>query len=202
MFAAMWNQRYAEPGYAYGTEPNDFLRSVVDRIPAGPVLCIAEGQGRNAVFLAERGHLVTAVDIADQGMAKAAALAAERGVEVHTIVADLAHFEIVADHWAAIVSIFAHVPQAIRVDLHRRMVAGLRPGGVIVLEAYTPDQIGRGTGGPQTEDLLMTLAGLREELAGLEFELGCECVREVVEGRYHTGEAAVVQVVARRPLAR
>ena len=78
MVGAMWNQRYAEPGYAYGTEPNDFLRSVVDRIPAGPVLCIAEGQGRNAVFLAERGHLVTAVDIADQGMAKAGAGAMAR----------------------------------------------------------------------------------------------------------------------------
>jgi 2-polyprenyl-3-methyl-5-hydroxy-6-metoxy-1,4-benzoquinol methylase len=196
--ADMWNQRFSEPGYAYGTEPNAFVREVADRIPAGPVLCVAEGQGRNAVYLATRGHDVTMVDLAEHGVRKAIELAASKGVHVHAIVADLREHDIARDYWAGVVSVFAHVPHDVRVDLHRRLVAGLRPGGVLVLEAYTPAQIGRGTGGPQTPDLLMTLADLQTELAGLEFEVGRELVREVVEGKYHTGEAAVVQVLARK----
>jgi hypothetical protein len=97
------------------------------------------------------------------------------------------------------VSVFAHVPPQVRVDLHRRLVAGLRPGGVLILEAYTPDQIGRGTGGPPVPGPMMTLEGLRTELAGLDLVIGREVVREVHEGRYHTGEAAVVQIVGVAP---
>jgi len=196
----MWDQRYAEPEYAYGTEPNDFVREVAELIPPGPVLCLAEGQGRNAVYIAERGHAVTAVDASATGMARAAELAQQRGVPLETVASDLAHFEIAAGHWAGIVSVFAHVPPALRAVIHRQVVAGLRPGGVFVLEAYTPAQIGRGTGGPPVPELTMTLAALHEELAGLEFDIGHERIREVLEGRYHTGEAAVVQLLARKPL--
>ena len=200
----MWEQRYAEDEYAYGTAPNDFVREVADRIPAGPVLCLAEGQGRNAVFLAERGHATTAVDASATGMARAAELATARGVTIETVVSDLAHFEIArgqitAGHWAGIVSVFAHVPPPLRAAVHRQVVAGLRPGGVFVLEAYTPAQIGRGTGGPPVAELTMTLAGLQKELDGLEIVIGHERIREVIEGRYHTGEAAVVQLLARKP---
>jgi hypothetical protein len=159
---------------------------------------VAEGQGRNAVYLAGLGHAVTAVDASAVGMRKAAALAEERGVNVSTIVADLAHFPVEPGAWAGVVSIFAHVPPTMRVDLHRRLVAGLSVGGVLILEAYTPDQLGRGTGGPRSAGPMMTLEGLRNELAGLDLVLARECVREVHEGRYHTGEAAVVQVVGVR----
>lgn len=195
----MWNQRYGEDELAYGSEPNDFLREVAERIPEGPVLCLAEGQGRNAVFLAERGHPVTAVDLSPVGLERAAAFARERGVELETVVADLGEYELEPSRWAGVISIWAHIPPESRRALHRHVVAGLRPGGVIVLEAYTPDQVGRGTGGPPVPELTMTAAGLREELAGLEFEILRERVREVHEGRYHAGESAVVQVLARRP---
>jgi SAM-dependent methyltransferase len=195
----MWDDRYAEPGYAYGTEPNDFLAAVAERLPAGPVLSIAEGQGRNAVFLAGHGHPVTAVDASAVGMQKAAALAAERGLSIETIVTDLADFDPGEGKWAGIVSIFAHTPPEVRIPLHRKLVAALRPGGVLVLEAYTPEQVGRGTGGPPTPERTKTLASLREELAGLEFEIGRELEREVVEGKYHTGLGSVVQVLAHKP---
>ena len=195
----MWDERYATDEYLYGTEANTFLTSVIDRIPPGRVLCLAEGEGRNAVWLAEQGRSVTAVDASPVGLAKARQLAAARGVHIDAVVADLADYPIPADHWDAIVSIFCHIRPDLRLDLHRRSVRGLRPGGVFVLEAYTPAQLRYRTGGPPHEAMLMTLAGLRQELAGLDFVHAVECEREVVEGRLHHGLGAVVQVVAVRP---
>jgi len=193
-----WDRRYAEAAYAYGTEPNAFLVEVADRIPAGPVLCLAEGEGRNAVWLAGRGHAVTAVDASAAGLAKARALADARDVAIETVAADLASYRIGEQAWSGIVAIFAHLPPALRRSVHRAAVQGLAPRGVFVLEAFTPDQLGHDTGGPRAREMLYTLAALREDLAGLEFLVGRELERDVVEGNYHTGRAAVVQVLARR----
>jgi len=195
----MWDTRYTQPGYAFGTEPNDFLRAVAGQIPSGAALCIGDGEGRNGVFLAEQRLAVTSLDASAVGMQKAAALAQARGVALATLVADLAHYQIQPAAWDAIVSIFVHLPPALRRQVHRQAAQGLKPGGVFVLEAYTPAQLSYGTGGPAAADLLMTLADLREDLAGLTLEVGQELVRDVVEGIYHTGRAAVVQVLARKP---
>lgn len=201
MESRRWDERYAGPEYAFGTEPNDFLAAVANRIPPGPVLMLGEGEGRNAVFLAGLGHEVVAVDQSEVGLAKARRLADERGVRLRTQVADLADFPVEPGAWAGIVSIFCHLPPAIRVPLHAAVVRGLRPGGVFVLEAYTPRQIGRGTGGPSDPAMLPTVGVLAAELAGLEFVHAEELEREVREGARHTGVAAVVQVVARRAAA-
>jgi SAM-dependent methyltransferase len=195
----MWDERYNTTEYVYGTDPNAFLANVIDQIPKGRTLCVAEGEGRNAVFLAERGHDVVAVDASAVGLAKAQQLAGERGVAIETVVADLADFAIAAHSWDAIVSIFAHVPPEIRKPLHRKMVQGLRSGGMLVLEAYTPEQIKLGTGGPPVPELTMNLDILREELDGLLFQHAVELQRDVIEGRFHTGKGAVVQVVAIKP---
>lgn len=198
MDASFWNSRYTAPHYVYGEEPNGFLATMASRIPAGPVLCLAEGEGRNAVHLAQLGHQVTAVDQAASGLAKARQLAALRGVEIETVVADLSDFEIKPGAWAGIVSIFAHLPAAIRRRVHAQVVRGLRPGGVFILEAYTPAQLAFDTGGPKSPELLMDMASLREELAGLEFLILRETERNITEGDYHTGHSAVVQVLASR----
>ncbi len=197
----MWDERYSQPGFVYGTEPNEFLASVAARIPIGPVLSLGEGEGRNAAFLASLGHRVLAVDQSEVGLAKARRLAADRGLTIETCVADLANFSIEPESWTGVVSIFCHLPRHIRVPLYASVVRGLRPGGVLVLEAYTPRQLERDTGGPKDPDMLMTRAALEEELAGLEFMHVIELDREVREGAYHTGMASVVQVVARRPSA-
>ena len=195
-----WNDRYAVAGHVYGEEPNAFVAEVARQIPAGPVLCLAEGEGRNAVHLARLGHPVTAVDQAETGMAKARRLAAAHGVTITTVTADLADYAIEVGAWAGIVATFAHLPPALRQRVHRSVAVGLQPGGVFVLEAYTPAQLAFGTGGPQAPELLMTLAGLRGELPGLEFQIARELERDVTEGTCHTGRGAVVQILARRPL--
>ncbi len=194
-----WEARYAAAEYFYGTAPNDFLRERLPMVPVGRALCLAEGEGRNAVHVAEAGHETWSVDLTESGVEKTRRLADERGVHVEAVTADLAQWELGEACWDLVVSVFAHLPPAVRSDLHRRVVHALRPGGVLLLEAYTPEQIGRGTGGPPVPELTMTLDALREELAGLEFHHGAELVREVVEGSGHTGTAAVVQLVAVKP---
>ena len=192
-----WDEKYGAPGHYYGTEPNDFLREHHSVIPAGGrVLCLAEGEGRNAVFLAQQGYQVVAADQSPVGLNKAEALAAERGVRIETVVADLADYRIAPGHWDGIVSIWCHLPQSLRNTVHRQVVAGLQRGGVFLLEAYTPAQLNYGTGGPKTADLLPTLAELRTELDGLDLVHAVEREREVHEGQGHTGLSAVVDIVA------
>ena len=198
MDAAFWNNRYATPQYIYGETPNAFVAEKAPQITAGPVLCLAEGEGSNAVHLATLGHRVTAVDQSEAGLAKARRLAAARCVEIETVLADLGNFTIKPGVWSGIVATFAHLPPVIRRKVHAQAADGLRPGGVVILEAYTPAQLAFDTGGPKSPELLMTLVGLREELAGLEFVIGREIERDVREGDGHTGRGAVVQILARR----
>lgn len=196
----MWDERYSGESYAYGKQPNDFLLQNYQQIARqGRVLCLAEGEGRNGVFLAQQGLDVLAVDASAVGMAKAQKLAEEKGVKLHTQVADLADFVIEPESWDAIVSIFCHLPRVLRSQLHHQAVRGLRPGGVFILEAYTPEQLSYKTGGPAVVEMTMQLADLREELAGLDIRLGEERIREVHEGEYHTGTGAVVQLLAVKP---
>ncbi|OQX28714.1 MAG: SAM-dependent methyltransferase [Spirochaeta sp. LUC14_002_19_P3] len=198
----MWNQRYSEPGYAYGTDPNDFLKEQYHRIPAGgKVLCLAEGEGRNAVFLAKQGYRVTAVDLSPIGIKKAHQLAAENGVNIITNAVDLADYDMGRNEWDGIISIFAHTPVPIRRRIHALVPNALRDNGCFILEAYTIEHLQmEGTGGPMAEqkELFMSLSGLKNELAGLRMLLGNNIQRVMDEGRLHRGMSAVVQVVGTR----
>ena len=196
-----WDARYADDPSAYGTAPNDFLASVAGRLPAGDTLCLAEGQGRNAVYLAGLGHAVLAVDRSAVGLEQATALAGRQGVRIETRAVDLAVFDLGDAQWDTVVSVFAHTPPEVRRRVHGAVARALRPGGAFVLEAYTPAQTLRDTGGPGpgAEDIAMTAAGLADELAGLDVEVLQETEREVREGAFHTGAASVVQMLAWAP---
>lgn len=194
----MWNQRYSEEGFAYGTEPNDFLKAQWIRLPKrGRILCLAEGEGRNAVFLAKQGFAVTAVDQSQVGLKKAANLAFEHGVEITTRVADLENYDLGSEVWDGIVSIAAHVPPLLRKELHAQVANSLKVDGVFLLEAYTKRHLDMdGVGGPPKKELFMSLDELEIELEGMEFIIGAEVERNISEGKYHQGNSAVVQVVA------
>ncbi len=197
--AAFWNARYAGDDYAYGTEPNDFLVAQAALLPHGlPVLCLADGEGRNGVWLASRGFDVTSIDVAQHGLDKAQALAKRAGVSVQTLRADVTRHELGENRWGAIVSIFLHLPQRARAQLLGRCVRALVPGGVFVFEAYGKRQPEYGTGGPPEPQLLADLDDVIGELDGLELVHRFDGVRAVHEGRHHHGDAHVVQVVARR----
>jgi SAM-dependent methyltransferase len=196
----IWDQRYGTEEFFYGTEPNDFLREQARLIrPGGEVLCLAEGEGRNAVHLAGLGLRVTAVDGSAVGLGKMRRLADSKGAQVTGIHADLGDFAIAPQSWDAIVSIWCHIPAPLRARLFREAVAGLRPGGLFILESYHPRQLEFRTGGPPTADLMVTLDAVRRELTGLDFITAQEIERTVQEGKGHHGPSAVVQVVARKP---
>ncbi len=199
MSSNFWNERYAGDDLVYGEAPNGFIASMADRVPqSGRALDLAAGEGRNALFWASRGLDVLAVDQSEVGMHKAQRLAAERGLALHTCVADLRDFDVEHESIDVISATFVHLPAALRASLHRRVCSWLKPGGAFLLEAYAPDQIGRGTGGPDDPALLAPLDVILHELDGLEFEHAAALVRDVIEGRGHTGQASVVQVMARK----
>ncbi len=196
----MWDERYNEPGFAYGTEPNDFLAARVSCLPPqSNILCLGEGEGRNAVFLAALGHRVTAVDSSTVGLAKARVLARERQVSIDTIEADLSDFVIEPGQYHAIISIFCHLPPPLRKKLHQQVCKGLRPGGVFLLEAYSKEQFERDTGGPRKLELLMDLDEIKKELDELTISHAAALEREVHEGSYHDGIGSVIQIIAAGP---
>jgi SAM-dependent methyltransferase len=196
MSEQFWNDRYRDDDYAYGRVANEFLRSQTQRIAPGRVLCLAEGEGRNAVYLAALGHEVTAVDFSIEGLRKAERLAQEQNVQIKTVLANLASYEPELAVYSAVVAIFAHLPPGVRQRVHAWVARALRPGGVFILEAYTPKQLSFASGGPRDAALLMTLDGLRQELAPLELAIGREVERQINEGTFHAGMSATVQVVA------
>lgn len=192
----MWDERYSGEEYAYGTKPNKFLEENVHHIPKGKVLSLAEGEGRNAVFLAKHGYAVTAVDGSIIGLNKAQKLAEEQGVVIECIHADLADYDLGENQWDGIVSIFCPIPSFIRKQLYKKVEAALKPNGVFLLEAYTPEQLNHDTGGGKSADVLQTKESLRFELPSLKFKHLTELERKVIEGTYHTGLGAVVQAIA------
>jgi SAM-dependent methyltransferase len=196
----MWDERYGTEEYAYGTTPNRFLEENVNSIPKGKILSLAEGEGRNAVFLARQGYSVTAVDASLVGLNKARKLAEANAVSVEFIHADLADYGLGENKWDGIVSIFCPLPSSLRKRLYKKVEAGLRRNGVFLLEAYTPSQLKHGTGGGNSLDVMQSAKTLSLELAGLKFKHLVELERDVIEGTYHTGIGSVVQAIATKEI--
>lgn len=199
--AQTWNRRFEAPGYLFGTEPNAYLaRHAGLFVPGSRALCVADGEGRNSVFLARRGVRVDAFDIAARGVEKARKLAAQAGVPV-----DYRVFDCDAVRWpqalydgiAAIFIQFADPPM--RARLFAAMAGALRPGGVLVLQGYTPQQLQYRTGGPPRVEHLYTEALLREQFRGLRIEELVSYEADLAEGTQHCGRSALIGLVARRP---
>jgi SAM-dependent methyltransferase len=196
---AFWDQRYSSDEFAYGTAPNDFLVQMSGRLRCGDrVLCLADGEGRNGVWLAQRGMSVLSVDVSERGLHKARAFAQRVQVEIQTTVADVTRYDLGLDCWDAIVSIFLHLPPKARRALHARCRAALKPGGSFIFEAYGREQLRYVTGGPKEPELLPELADVLDDLRGLRIDHQFAGTREVHEGRLHSGIGYVVQVVASR----
>ncbi|KAJ3286801.1 hypothetical protein HDU79_006195 [Rhizoclosmatium sp. JEL0117] len=189
MNAEFWDTRYNPgTGFLYGTAPNDFLASQVSRLPrCSRVLSLGEGEGRNAVFLAKLGHTVHCIDLSKVGLEKAALLATENGVgeRVTTEVVDLDK---------------CHLPSELEKRVLGMAAKALKTGGLVILEHYSPKNIGRGTGGPQDADLCIDPVALKNVLAevGLKIVSLGDVEREVSEGKMHQGMSATVQLVAQK----
>lgn len=200
MSANFWDERFAGADYVYGTAPNVFLTSQAHRLaPGSTVLVPGDGEGRNGVWLAGQGLSVLSVDASSVGLAKARDLASGRSLAIETVCADLIDWEWPVGAVDAVVSLFFHLPAAVRPAVHRRMIESLRPGGLIILEAFRPAQLAYRSGGPKDLDLLYQAERLREDFLRTEILLLEEPLIELEEGALHRGPAATVRMVARKP---
>jgi SAM-dependent methyltransferase len=198
---AFWNERYERPGYFFGTAPNRFLESQQHRLRRGwRALAVADGEGRNGVWLARQGLEVVSVDFSPVALAKARALAAEAGVEIATVEADLHTWSWPQSQFDLVVAIFIQfAPPGPRERIFAGMKRALRPGGLLIMEGYRPEQVGRGTGGPPWPEHMYTEGLLRDAFADLEI-LHLEAHDSVIqEGSGHAGLSALIDLVARRP---
>ena len=198
--AATWNQRFAGAGYLFGTEPNEYLRAHAGQLPSGGrVLCVADGEGRNSVWLARQGLQVDAFDIAEVGVEKARQLAAAANVPVNYTVADCDTWPWPVAAYDAVVAIFIQFADpALRERLFARMAAALKPGGVLVLQGYTPKQLDYKTGGPPILSHLYTVDMLRAAFSTLEIIELKEYEADLTEGSQHAGQSALVGMIARK----
>ena len=199
--AQTWNARYAGDDYLFGTEPNAYLREQAHRWAAGSrLLCVADGEGRNSVWLARQGHQVEAFDVAQSGVAKARRLAEQAGVQVGLEVADCEDFAWPQARYDGVIAVFIQFADPpMRERLFARMVAALKPGGLLLLQGYTPRQLELKTGGPGILSHLYTADGLREAFAGLAILDLRDYEQELHEGDRHRGLSALVGLVAQAP---
>lgn len=197
----MWDERYQRPDYLFGTRPAEFLERQLHRLaPHAKVLAVADGEGRNSVFLAQQGHDVVAMDNSAVGLEKARRLAAERGVRVDFRQADVDSWDWAPDAFDAVIAIFIQfAPPAQRDRIFSGMVRSLRPGGLLLLHGYAPRQVGYGTGGPPAAENMYTLPMLRRAFAGFEVLHEADYDAEIEEGAGHAGRSALIDFVARRP---
>lgn len=198
--AETWNRRYASADYLFGTEPNAWLREHATALPAaGRVLSVADGEGRNSVWLARQGFQVDAFDVADRAVEKAQALARREGVSVNYTLADVDGFAWPDAAYDGVVAIFVQFADPeIRARLFQRMVRSLKPGGVLILQGYTPKQLEYRTGGPSVLSHLYSRQMLESAFVELSILELREYEREVQEGQGHSGRSALIGLVARR----
>lgn len=196
-----WERRFSAPEYIFGTAPNAFLSSKRALLHAGQrALCVADGEGRNSVWLAEQGLEVAAFDISAVGVEKARRLAAERGVSVRYEVAGVYDWHWPQAAFDVVAAIFVQFADpAMRSFMFERMVRALKPGGLLLLEGYTPRQLEYRTGGPSRVENLYTAPLLQEAFAALEILELNEYDAVVTEGTQHSGRSALIDLVARKP---
>jgi len=194
-----WDNRYREDAYAYGTQPNQFFKAMLDRLPPGRLLLPAEGEGRNAVYAARNGWQVTAVDFSAEACRKAQELAQTHGVSITYDVVALEDFSPQEADFDLIGLVFTHLPPGVRQLIHQRVAGWVKRSGYVVLEAFNKAQLGKLSGGPKEESWLYSAAELAQDFKQLDILNLQEQDVTLAEGLYHNGEASVVQLVARKP---
>ena len=196
----MWDERYQTPEYIFGDQPCQWLIMNQYRLPtSGRALALGDGEGRNGVFLAELGLQVTSVDLSEVGLRKARDLAGKRGVSIQTVQADLEHYGINPESQDLIVSIYCHLPDAIRKLVHSRAERALTPGGLFLLEAFHHSQLKYQSGGPKNTDLLYDLEALIGDFQALQILEAFDGLCCLDEGARHSGLGHIVRLVLQKP---
>lgn len=193
-----WNERYASKEYVYGTSPNLFFKEQIDKLDPGQLLTLAEGEGRNGVYAAEKGWKVTAVDYSKEGRKKALQLAEERNVRLIYHLQHVENYEYPAHAFDALSLIYAHFPAEMRQLIHRKAMHSLKKGGHLFLEAYHKQQINRDTGGPKNVEMLYSLDDLTHDFEKWNIIYSKKMTTHIDEGMFHNGEADIVRLIVEK----
>jgi SAM-dependent methyltransferase len=194
-----WDDRYSSGNYIYGTQPNRFFKNQLDELEPGHLLLPAEGEGRNAIYAAREGWKVDAFDISKKGRKKALELAKRNHVAINYTISKYNEFEIETEAYDAIALVYAHLHKSKRKDIHKTLIEGLKPGGHLILEAFSKEQLGNDSGGPQDLDMLYDLDELRKDFEDLQIKHADSTEIELKEGMHHEGTANVIRILAMKP---
>lgn len=195
---SFWDERYSEPGLAYGSDPNVFIKSFLDKHEPGRILFPAEGQGRNAIYAASKGWIVDAFDYSDAARRVAVQEADRAGVRINYWIEELQSFSSDSSIYDAIALCYVHLPKEERKVLYDALIDALKSGGLLVMEAFTRTQLAYRSGGPKSEDLLYSKDIVEEDFRALETVFIQALNTKLNEGKYHVGEAHVVRYVGRK----
>ncbi|MEP0984898.1 class I SAM-dependent methyltransferase [Ekhidna sp.] len=193
-----WDKRYAQKEYVYGEQPNQFLKEVIDDLKPGKVILPAEGEGRNAVYAASLGWEVDAYDSSKKGKSKAESLAIKRGVSINYAMNDHEAWEPKHEAYDLAVMTYAHCDLKTRKALHAKVIDSLKPGGIVLYEAFRKEQIELNTGGPKDIDMLLNEEILRTDFKNLSILKLEELEVDLSEGEYHNGVSRIIRMIAKK----
>jgi ubiquinone/menaquinone biosynthesis C-methylase UbiE len=190
-----WNERYSQDEFVYGKEPNQFLAGQLQNLPLGKIIFPCDGEGRNSVYAGLQGWETEAFDLSEEGMKKALRLAKLNDVDISYKIADAANIDYPANTFDAAALIYAHFPMKIRSTVHQKIMKWLKPGGLMILEAFNPLQIYNTSGGPKDLNMLYTVEMLQADFKGMHVKLLETKTIILNEGAYHQGLANVIRFV-------
>ncbi|MFC2123731.1 class I SAM-dependent methyltransferase [Bacteroidota bacterium] len=193
-----WESRYQSNDFAYGKTPNLFFKDTIDQLEPGKIFLPGEGEGRNAVYAAESGWTVEAMDLTEAGRKKALQLASDSRVNITYKTGDLLNYHLEPETYDFIALIYLHMPPSVRTTIHRKLLEALKKSGVLILEAFTKKQMGQLTGGPQNLDMLFDESILRSDFQGLSIESLYETEQVLNEGPFHQGKSYQIRMIARK----
>ncbi len=193
-----WDERYSQPDYVYGKEPNAFYKPILDTLTPGKLLLPGEGEGRNSVYAATQGWQVDALDSSMEGKKKAERLAAENNVKINYILTELKNYNYPQNYYDAVALIYIHMPPHIRKEIHGKMIEALKPGGVLILEGFSKEQLSFSSGGPKDRDMLFDIDEIGDDLKALSVELLKKELVDLHEGPGHNGKGMVIRFVGRK----
>ena len=198
MMTDFWNDRFSRTEYVYGTNPNAFFKTVIDLLKPGRLLLPGEGEGRNAVYAALNGWSVDAFDQSKVAKLKAEKLAELKKVSINYQVIDLENFKALPNYYDCAAIIFVHLPVSIRTAFHKKVSDSIKPGGKLILELYSKNQLGKSSGGPQNIDMLSSIEEIKNDFNELKVILFSEENVFLNEGEKHIGEASVIHFVGQK----
>ena len=195
---SFWDERYSGEEFIYGTEPNNFFKEQIDRLKPGRLLMLGEGEGRNGVYAAKKGWSVDAVDFSEKAREKALKLAESQKTKINYVVNDLQDYVPKKNYYDVVGLIFLHLNEKTRENIYKKVIDSLKPGGTIIMEVYSKEQLGRNSGGPQNPEMLYSIEGIKNIFGGLKHKVLEQKIIYLTESSFHYGEASVIRFVGEK----